>query len=78
MLNMTIVNVALPSIQQELDVPPTNLEGSSTPTRWCWPRILVGSVLGPMPVMISSAKWRSPPRPTATSPAPTKASSWKR
>jgi hypothetical protein len=24
--NMTIVNVALPSIQQELDVPPTNLE----------------------------------------------------
>src|SRR6478736_5509508 len=47
MLDMTIVNVALPSIQQELDVPPTNLEWIlNAYTLALAALILVGGVLG--------------------------------
>jgi MFS family permease len=47
MLDMTIVNVALPSIQQELDVPPTNLEWIvNAYTLVLASLILVGGVLG--------------------------------
>jgi MFS family permease len=33
MLDNTVVNVALPSIQQDLAMSPSELEGCSTPTR---------------------------------------------
>src|SRR5947208_1436242 len=47
MLDMTIVNVALPSIQSELDVPPTNLEWIvNAYTLALAALILVGGVLG--------------------------------
>ncbi len=47
MLDMTIVNVALPSIQSELDVPPTNLEWIvNAYTLALASLILVGGVLG--------------------------------
>jgi EmrB/QacA subfamily drug resistance transporter len=47
MLDMTIVNVALPSIQSELDVPPTNLEWIvNAYTLVLAALILVGGVLG--------------------------------
>ena len=47
MLDMTIVNVALPSIQAELDVPPTNLEWIlNAYTLALASLILVGGVLG--------------------------------